>query len=56
VTRRLLATRLPSACCALSRRSAYVAGPTPKLLSQFDVDDIDTKVRTLQAITERAAG
>jgi hypothetical protein len=25
------------------------------LLSQFDADDVDTTVRTLQAITERAA-
>jgi DNA-binding MarR family transcriptional regulator len=33
----------------------YVARPTAELLSQFDVDDIDTTVRTLQAITERAA-
>jgi hypothetical protein len=34
---------------------AYVAGPTVALLSQFDVSDIETTVRTLQAITERAA-
>ena len=33
----------------------YVAGPTAQLLSQFDAEDIDTTVRTLQAITERAA-
>jgi hypothetical protein len=33
----------------------YVAGATTTLLSQFDVDDIDTTVHTLQAITERAA-
>jgi hypothetical protein len=33
----------------------YVARPTAELLSQFDVDDIETTVRTLQAITERAA-
>jgi hypothetical protein len=33
----------------------YIAGPTAELLSQFDVDDINTTVRTLQAITERAA-
>jgi len=32
----------------------YIAGPTARLLSQFDVDDIKTTVRTLQAITERA--
>jgi hypothetical protein len=31
-----------------------IAGPRNQLLSQFDVDDIDTTVRTLQAITERA--
>jgi hypothetical protein len=34
---------------------AYVAGPSVTLLSQFDVHDIETTVRTLQAITERAA-
>jgi DNA-binding MarR family transcriptional regulator len=33
----------------------YVTGPTAQLLSQFDPDDIDTTVRTLRAITERAA-
>ena len=32
----------------------YVSRPTAELLSQFDVDDIDTTVRTIQAITERA--
>jgi hypothetical protein len=32
----------------------YIAEPRTRLLSQFDVDDIDTTVRTLQAITERA--
>lgn len=32
----------------------YVTGPTRELLSQFDADDIDTTVRTLQAITKRA--
>lgn len=32
----------------------YIAGPTVRLLSQFDVDDIETTVRTLQAITARA--
>ena len=31
-----------------------IAGPRNQLLSQFDVDDIETTVRTLQAITERA--
>ncbi len=34
---------------------AYVAGPAVALLGQFDVRDIETTVRTLQAITERAA-
>jgi DNA-binding MarR family transcriptional regulator len=34
----------------------YVAGPAARLLSQFDIRDIETTVRTLQAITERAAG
>jgi DNA-binding MarR family transcriptional regulator len=33
----------------------YVTGPTAQLLSQFNADDIDTTVRTLQAITKRAA-
>jgi DNA-binding MarR family transcriptional regulator len=33
----------------------YIAGPTVQLLSQFDPDDIETTVRTLQAITARAA-
>jgi DNA-binding MarR family transcriptional regulator len=31
----------------------YIAGPTARLLGQFDVDDIETTVRTLQAITKR---
>jgi hypothetical protein len=33
----------------------YIAGPTIDLLTQFDLDDIETTVRTLQAITTRAA-
>jgi len=33
----------------------YVAGPTAELLGQFDPADIDTTMRTLQAITARAA-
>ena len=33
---------------------AYIAGPTVRLLSQFDIDDIATTVRTLRAITARA--
>jgi DNA-binding MarR family transcriptional regulator len=32
----------------------YVTGGATELLSQFDSEDIDTTVRTLQAITERA--
>jgi hypothetical protein len=32
----------------------YIAGPTVRLLSQFDVGDVETTVRTLQAITARA--
>src|SRR5258708_21853449 len=32
----------------------YIAGPAVRLLSQFDVDDVETTVRTLQAITARA--
>jgi hypothetical protein len=33
----------------------YIAGPTARLLGQFDADDVGTTVRTLQAIAERAA-
>jgi hypothetical protein len=33
----------------------YIAGPTAQLLSHFDADDVKTTIRTLQAITERAA-
>jgi len=33
----------------------YLAGPTARLLGQFDIHDIETTVRTLQAITRRAA-
>jgi DNA-binding MarR family transcriptional regulator len=32
----------------------YIAGPTARLLGQFDLADIETTVRTLQRITERA--
>jgi len=32
----------------------YIAGPTIRLLSQFDIHDIETTVRTLQEITRRA--
>ncbi len=32
----------------------HVAAPTARLLSQFDIHDIETTVRTLQAITKRA--
>jgi DNA-binding MarR family transcriptional regulator len=32
----------------------YIGGPTVRLLSQFDLDDVETTVRTLQAITARA--
>jgi DNA-binding MarR family transcriptional regulator len=31
----------------------YISGPTIRLLSQFDLADIETTVRTLQAITRR---
>jgi hypothetical protein len=31
-----------------------IAGPRTRLLSQFDVDDVETTIRTLKAITERA--
>jgi DNA-binding MarR family transcriptional regulator len=33
----------------------YISGPTVRLLNQFDLEDIETTVRTLQAITKRAA-
>ncbi len=32
----------------------YISGPSAQLLSQFDVHDIETTVRTLQAITAHA--
>jgi hypothetical protein len=32
----------------------YIAGPTARLLSEFNLDDSETTVRTLQAIAERA--
>jgi hypothetical protein len=35
--------------------SEYIAVPRVRLLSQFNIDDIETTVRTLQAIAERAA-
>lgn len=35
--------------------SEYVTGSAVQLLSQFDVRDVETTVRTLQAITKRAA-
>jgi hypothetical protein len=31
-----------------------IAGPRNQLLSQFDIEDIETTMRTLQAITARA--
>ena len=34
---------------------AYIAGPTVELLSQFDVGEIETTVRTLKAVTKSAA-
>jgi DNA-binding MarR family transcriptional regulator len=34
--------------------SEYVTGSAAQLLSQFDVRDLETTVRTLQAITQRA--
>jgi len=33
----------------------YIAAPTARLLGEFDVRDIETTVRTLQAITKRAS-
>ena len=32
----------------------HIAGPRDRLLGQFDVDDVETTIRTLQAITARA--
>ena len=32
----------------------YISEPTTELLSQFELDDLETTVRTLQAITKRA--
>jgi Mn-dependent DtxR family transcriptional regulator len=32
----------------------YIAVPTTRLLDQFDLEDIETTVHTLQAITQRA--
>jgi hypothetical protein len=32
----------------------YIAGPRNRLLSQFDVADVETTIRTLQAVTARA--
>jgi len=37
------------------RLREYIIGPTTELLSQFDIDDIEATVRTLQAITKSAA-
>lgn len=33
----------------------FVTEPTVRLLSQFDVDDIETTVRTIRAFTQKAA-
>jgi DNA-binding MarR family transcriptional regulator len=35
--------------------SEYVTGSAVRLLSQFDPGDVETTIRTLQAITQRAA-
>lgn len=35
--------------------SEYIAAPRIRLLSQFSIDDVDTTVRTMQAIADRAA-
>jgi Mn-dependent DtxR family transcriptional regulator len=35
--------------------SEYIAVPRIRLLSQFSIDDVDTTVRTMQAIADRAA-
>src|SRR5262249_59827539 len=34
---------------------AYIGGPAARLLGQFPLADIETTVRTLQAVAERAA-
>ena len=49
-----VARGIPAAALHSSLRE-YIAGPTVELLSQFDVTDIETTVRTLNAITRRAA-
>jgi hypothetical protein len=33
----------------------YISGPTTELLSQFELDDIETTIRTLKEITELAS-
>ena len=33
----------------------YIAGPTAELISPFDAEDVQTTIRTLQAIADRAA-
>jgi hypothetical protein len=33
----------------------YIGGPTARLLGQFDAHDVETTMRTLQAIADRAA-
>src|SRR6195256_7095891 len=33
----------------------YIGGPTVRLLGQFDPNDVETTMRTLQAIADRAA-
>ena len=33
----------------------FISGPSVQLLSQFDLDDIETTVRTLKAITAKAS-
>jgi hypothetical protein len=33
----------------------YISGPAGQLLSQFDINDIETTVRTLQAVTAKAS-
>jgi DNA-binding MarR family transcriptional regulator len=38
-----------------ARLSKYVLGATTELLGQFEPGDIDTTIRTLQAVTERAS-
>jgi Mn-dependent DtxR family transcriptional regulator len=45
----------PEGTALHQRLREYISGPTTELLSQFDLDDVETTVRTLQAITNSSA-